>query len=92
MSLPKPAKTTKKTGRLVLLRNRGHATYFLFSYCPQLTVPHSACSDRGDARMTHDVAAWPPDRPGGIVVGKMTRVWCPRVSLLSRAAESLSSH
>ena len=29
--------------------------------------------------MTHAVAAWPPDRSGGIVVGKTTHVWCPRV-------------
>eukprot|EP00966_Prymnesium_polylepis_P099656 2307926-Prymnesium_polylepis.1 len=29
--------------------------------------------------MTHAVAAWPPDRPGGIVVGQTTHMWCPRV-------------
>eukprot|EP00966_Prymnesium_polylepis_P259523 5994624-Prymnesium_polylepis.1 len=29
--------------------------------------------------MTHAVAAWPLDRPGGVVVGKTTHVWCPRV-------------
>eukprot|EP00966_Prymnesium_polylepis_P078253 1814265-Prymnesium_polylepis.1 len=35
--------------------------------------------------MTHAVAAWPPDRPGGIVVGKTTHVWCPRVSVAGPA-------
>eukprot|EP00966_Prymnesium_polylepis_P278166 6427653-Prymnesium_polylepis.1 len=31
--------------------------------------------------MTHAVAAWSPDRPGGVVVGKATHMWCPRVSV-----------
>ena len=35
--------------------------------------------------MSHAVAAWPPDRPGGIVVGKTTHVWCPRVSVAGPA-------
>eukprot|EP00966_Prymnesium_polylepis_P143663 3316360-Prymnesium_polylepis.1 len=45
--------------------------------------------------MTHAVAAWPLDRPGGIVVGKTTHVWCPRVSVAGPAipcCRALSSH
>ena len=40
--------------------------------------------------MTHAVAAWPPDRPGGVVVGKTTHVWYPRVSVAGPAIPSCS--
>jgi hypothetical protein len=40
--------------------------------------------------MTHAVAAWPPDRPGGVVVGKTTHVWYPRVSVAGPAISSCS--
>eukprot|EP00966_Prymnesium_polylepis_P156353 3612258-Prymnesium_polylepis.1 len=53
-----------------------------------VSLSHSACSDRGDDRMTRAVAAWPPDRPGIVVVGKTIHVWYPRVSVAGPATPS----